>query len=368
MIDPATLRAAVGCTEEAARRFAPHLDAACKYYQIDTPARLAAFLAQLGHESGSFRWVREIWGPTPAQSRYEGRRDLGNVNPGDGKRFMGRGLIQTTGRYNYQRVRDRLRDEFPDVPDFEAHPEELEAPRWAVFSAADYWADRDLNTLADAGDFLTITKRINGGTNGLEDRKRRWEKAKAVLMFAEQPPQPKGEPVAPFVAAALPALIELVPKLGRMFGSGSEVAERNIKAAEAVVEVAKEAINARNEQELIETVKADPQAAQTVREAISANWFRLEELGGGVEAARRADAAFINADGPWWQIIKSPSFVVACLLLPLVYLIVLSIIGAFGTAEWSADVRAAIAGTIVGSIVGGLVGYYYGQTTSRNRT
>jgi hypothetical protein len=153
-----------------------------------------------------------------------------------------------------------------------------------------------------------------------------------------------------------------------MFGSGSEVSERNVKAAEAVVEVAKEAINARNEQELIETVKADPQAAQTVREAISANWFRLEEVGGGVESARKADAVAMQGDGPWWQIVRSPSFVVACLLLPLVYLIVASIIGLIGNAEWSADVRAAIAGTIVGSIVGGLVGYYYGQTTSRNRT
>ena len=79
MIDAATLRAAVGCTEEAAEKYAPNLAVAYSYYEINTPERLAAFLAQIGHESGSFRWVREIWGPTPAQSRYEGRRDLGNV-------------------------------------------------------------------------------------------------------------------------------------------------------------------------------------------------------------------------------------------------------------------------------------------------
>ncbi len=71
------------------------------FRQINTPARAAAFLAQVGHESGQLRYLREIWGPTPAQVRYEGRADLGNAQPGDGKRFMGRGLIQITGRKNY---------------------------------------------------------------------------------------------------------------------------------------------------------------------------------------------------------------------------------------------------------------------------
>jgi len=69
------------------------LNVACKQYDISTPKRIAAFLAQIAHESGMFRYSREIWGPTPAQIRYEGRRNLGNTQSGDGKRYMGRSLV-----------------------------------------------------------------------------------------------------------------------------------------------------------------------------------------------------------------------------------------------------------------------------------
>src|SRR4051812_35649614 len=70
-------------------------------YDVNTPKRAAMFLAQVSHESGRFQWVRELWGPTPAQTRYEGRADLGNLRPGDGRRYLGRGPIQVTGRSNY---------------------------------------------------------------------------------------------------------------------------------------------------------------------------------------------------------------------------------------------------------------------------
>lgn len=175
-------------------------------------------------------------------------------------------------------------------------------------------------------------------------------------------------PIPAVIGALLPSVVQLVPQLGKLFGSGSEVAERNVKAAEILADVVVKATGSRNLQEAVETMQSSPAAVAAASEAVEQRWFELSEVGGGVEAARKADAAMVASDGPWWQIIKSPSFVVACLLLPLVYLIVLSIIGAIGSAEWSPDVRAAIAGTIVGSIVGGLVGYYYGQTTSRNRT
>lgn len=165
------------------------------------------------------------------------------------------------------------------------------------------------------------------------------------------------------------ALLEGIPKLIKLFGSGSEVSERNIKAVETVAEIAKTAVGAKNEQELVEVMANDPAAVATVRQAVEENWFQLEEIGGGVEAAREADFRAMEGEGPWWQVLRSPSFIIGFFgLLPLVYLIVLSIIGVVGSAEWSQDVRAAIAGTIVGTIVGGLVGYYYGQTTSRNRT
>lgn len=184
LITTDTLRAALGCSTLRAASWAPHLQRACEIFAINTPARLAAFLAQIGHESGRLQFSREIWGPTPAQARYEGRADLGNVQPGDGRRFAGRGLIQTTGRANYGATRDGLRQFMPDAPDFEANPILLEQPQWAALSAAWYWHNKGLNALADVGDFRRITVRINGGTNGMADRLALWAKAKDALEVA----------------------------------------------------------------------------------------------------------------------------------------------------------------------------------------
>jgi hypothetical protein len=157
-------------------------------------------------------------------------------------------------------------------------------------------------------------------------------------------------------------LLDLVPKLGAVLGSGSEVANRNLKAAEAVVQVAKSAISASNEQDLVERIKADPQAAAAVKAAVESNWLMITEAGGGgVEGARKADA---QRTDPFWH---SASFWMGVLLLPLVYLIVLNVIGVLGSATWSPEARAGLAGAITGSIIGGLVGYYYGFVTSRNR-
>lgn len=177
------LQAGTGCNAVRAALWLAHIQAACDDFEINTPQRLAAFLAQIGHESGRLAYVREIWGPAqvPAQARYEGRADLGNTQPGDGKRFMGRGLIQTTGRANYAATRDGLREFVANVPDFEVNPTALELSQWAALSAAWYWHSRGLNKLADAGDFFTITRKINGGTNGMADRLMLWECAKEVL-------------------------------------------------------------------------------------------------------------------------------------------------------------------------------------------
>lgn len=175
------VRAGTGSTPGRADMWLPHLQSACARFNINTPARLAAFLAQIGHESARMAFTREIWGPTPAQSRYEGRRDLGNTQPGDGKRYMGRGLIQTTGRANYLLTREGLRKLGIPAPDFITSPETLEQPTWAALSAAWYWQSRGLNELADAGDFERITRRINGGLNGYEDRKALWAAAKKAM-------------------------------------------------------------------------------------------------------------------------------------------------------------------------------------------
>ena len=133
-------------------------------FDISTNERKAAFLAQVGHESGGLRWTSELWGPTEAQRRYEGRVDLGNTEPGDGYRFRGRGLLQTTGRNNYKRTGDAL------GVDLIASPEKLADPEYAARSAAWFWDEHDLNELADAGNFERITKKINGGLNGYAER------------------------------------------------------------------------------------------------------------------------------------------------------------------------------------------------------
>lgn len=172
---PQDLSRATGARIDRATEYLPVIEAAMAEFDINTPARQAAFLAQIGHESGGLRYSVEIWGPTPAQVRYEGRKDLGNVLAGDGFRFKGRGLIQTTGRANYAATGAAL------GVDLISQPELLAAPELAARSAAWYWQSRGLNALADVGDFRRITLRINGGTNGLADRLALHEAAKAVL-------------------------------------------------------------------------------------------------------------------------------------------------------------------------------------------
>jgi putative chitinase len=165
----------------AAKRgqYLPHLQRAMEEFQINTALRAAAFLAQIAHESGEFRWMEEIWGPTAAQRRYEPvtkkSQELGNTQPGDGKRFKGRGPIQLTGRSNYKTYGDIL------GVDLIADPPSAATPEVGFRTAGLYWKKNGLNELADKEFFKTITIRINGGTNGLEDRTRYYVRAKAVL-------------------------------------------------------------------------------------------------------------------------------------------------------------------------------------------
>lgn len=158
------LRRIMPASGKLADLFAAPLTAAMAEFGIDTPQRQASFLAQVAHESGQLRFTRELWGPTPAQRAYEGRVDLGNTAPGDGFRYRGRGLIQITGRSNYRQCGTML--------DFDLlnNPELLEGPTLASRSAAWFWQKRGLNDLADKDDQVAICKRINGGTNGLQDR------------------------------------------------------------------------------------------------------------------------------------------------------------------------------------------------------
>ena len=151
--------------------FLPALNAAMLEFGINTPARQASFLAQLAHESGQLVYVREL----ASGAAYEGRKDLGNVQPGDGVRFRGRGLIQVTGRTNYAACGKAL------GLDLLAQPALLEQTVNACRSAGWFWQSRGLNALADAGDQVAVTRKVNGGTNGLAERLAYFKVAQKVL-------------------------------------------------------------------------------------------------------------------------------------------------------------------------------------------
>lgn len=160
---------------ESQERYRAAVVAACERFGINTPERIAAFLAQVSHESGGLLFLQEIWGPSPAQERYETRSDLGNVLSGDGYRFRGRGPLQITGRYNYARAGAAL-----GLP-LESEPELLAEIENGMAAAAWFWSRSNLNELADQAAFDRITRTINGGLNGLPDRIRRWNKARVIL-------------------------------------------------------------------------------------------------------------------------------------------------------------------------------------------
>ena len=190
--------------KDRAAQFLPHINSAMLEFAITTPARQAAFLAQIAHESGSLRYVREI----ASGSSYDNRADLGNTKPEavalaelagttPGRYYRGHGLIQITGYSNHLACsRALLRDD-----SVVSNPAVLERDDLACRSAAWFWDSRGLNAFADAGDFETITKKINGGLNGQADRLAHYERAKKVLggpAAAPVPfPQPNQKPEMP---------------------------------------------------------------------------------------------------------------------------------------------------------------------------
>lgn len=171
-------------------------------YDINTPRRVAAFMAQTCHESGNYRFLKEnlnyraeslmrVWPrhfPTIEVARqyankpqmiankaYSSRMGNGDEASGDGWRYCGRGLIQLTGKINYQRFAESIETPVEDIPAY------LETFEGAVQSACWFWETNNLNQFADTGDILTMTKRINGGTIGLADRQKHYEHALHVL-------------------------------------------------------------------------------------------------------------------------------------------------------------------------------------------
>jgi predicted chitinase len=159
---------------DLATRYVPHIQAACLRFSIDRPAREAAFLGQLAHESGGLRYWEEI----ASGDAYEDRADLGNTHPGDGRRYKGRGPIQLTGRANYRRAGQALGINIEDAP------EQVSSPSVGCQVAAWFWADKKLNILADEDSedaYRRITRRIHGGLNGWQDRLTYWRRARLAL-------------------------------------------------------------------------------------------------------------------------------------------------------------------------------------------
>jgi putative chitinase len=149
-------------------------------YQIDTKEQRAAWLANIGHETGEFQWTRELWGPTAQQRKYDTdpalMAALGNVRGGDGFKYRGRGLAHLTGRGNYTKYAA-----YKQIPCIE-HPELLELPVYAADSAGWFFAiEKDMLPVAAAGKFKDTVKKWNGGFNGWAERKAYYDRALAVL-------------------------------------------------------------------------------------------------------------------------------------------------------------------------------------------
>lgn len=161
----------------------PHFEEAMRLANINTVRRAAMWCAQIGHESGGLQWLREIWGPTAAQLTYDNHPSLGN-RPGEGKKFMGRGVIQVTGRANYTTFSRWAHGKgLVSSPTYFAdHPEALEQPRWAFVSAVWYWisARTQLNEAADKGDVAWATRLIQGGSGHLAQRQARYARCLAI--------------------------------------------------------------------------------------------------------------------------------------------------------------------------------------------
>jgi putative chitinase len=158
-------------TAEAGEVLASTLDE----YAINTRLRIAHFLGQICHESAGFRTTEEF----ATGDAYEGRKDLGNTQAGDGRRYKGRGLLQLTGRANYREYGKALKI------DLENNPARAAEPALSLRIACEYWKRRNLNAACDRDDLISVTRLINGGTNGLEDRRLYTSRAKAAIIRLE---------------------------------------------------------------------------------------------------------------------------------------------------------------------------------------
>ncbi|MDM0002818.1 hypothetical protein QTI24_29800 [Variovorax sp. J22P240] len=191
--------------QQKAEIYLPYLQVVMHEFGINTPLRQAAFLAIIAYESGELTHLEEVWGPNAFQLKYEMNKSLGNTQPGDGKRFKGRGVVMVTGRGNYARFGKLL-----DM-DFISKPELMSTPEVAILIGADFWEERGLNKFADAGDISGIQRRVSGGVRGLDQLSKYYRRAKETFGINDAIRDPTGSSAPALSESAAPAVAPTLP-------------------------------------------------------------------------------------------------------------------------------------------------------------
>lgn len=330
-------------------------------FNISTKKRIAAFLAQLAHESGEFRYREEI----TDGSAYEGRQDLGNTQPGDGKRFKGRGDIQLTGRANYRSAGRYFGESF------EKNPEIAATDKYRTRVAGWFWATHNLNRLADEDDFRGITKKINGGYNGYSERLTYYNRALKVLGIPapveERTVEIKEMPALTSILAqaAIPELIKLVPKLGEIFNDKDKpVPERNVEATTRVLEMVQEVTGGVNTQDSMEKLRADPELQMAFQTKVKQDWHDLSEMKPDQESVTAAHKRNMEVASRKGYIKYNPAFWFTIAILPLVYMVVYQ---ALFSEALSEELRSAVVGAIMTLGFAGMMTYWLGTSHSGDK-
>lgn len=315
------------------------------------------FVAQCAHESDHFRTTVEY----ASGAAYEGRKDLGNTESGDGRKFKGRGYIQLTGRANYAKAGAYF------GVDFLEHPEWVAQPEWAAKVSAWFFT---VFAKVDGLDITRATKRINGGLNGIKQRTEFYARAKQLLDNTPQPLlQPREDNMDPFTLTAVTSIIKEVPDLIRIFGKDGENTERNAKAAEKVVDIAKAITGETTAEGAVQVIKTDPEVREAVQKFIRESWMELTEVGGGVNEARKFAVSIQNS--PYAHVVAVVSYA-GLGLIGFANLVVFLALGiAIVTDHKSIDQMFQMASTLVQADIGAsliVFGFWLGSSVQKSRT
>lgn len=318
---------------------------------------VAMFVAQCAHESDHFRTTVEY----ASGAAYEGRKDLGNTESGDGRKFKGRGYIQLTGRANYAKAGAYF------GVDFLEHPEWVAQPEWAAKVSAWFFT---VFAKVDGLDITRATKRINGGLNGIKQRTEFYARAKQLLDNTPQPLlQPREDNMDPFTLTAVTSIIKEVPDLIRIFGKDGENTERNAKAAEKVVDIAKAITGETTAEGAVQVIKTDPEVREAVQKFIRESWMELTEVGGGVNEARKFAVSIQNS--PYAHVVAVVSYA-GLGLIGFANLVVFLALGiAIVTDHKSIDQMFQMASTLVQADIGAsliVFGFWLGSSVQKSRT